>query len=275
MVADRPASRDDLVHMSSVLRRWVIEQSLESGVGHIGSALSIIEIIAALWGHVMHAPGSDEPERDRFVLAKGHAALAMYGAMRWLGLLDEDVFRTYCMDGSPLGVHPEKGLAGVEVGTGSLGQGLSVACGLALSLRRRQSQARVFVLVSDAECNEGQVWEAAMFAAHHRLDNLIVTVDVNGMQALGHTQDVLSMSPLSRRWEAFGWHAIEADGHDVSALVDAYTSGFTHRSGPTVILANTVLGKGISFMEDRLEWHYRNLPSDLAGRALAELGTHA
>jgi transketolase len=256
--------------MSAAVRRWVIEQANDSRVGHIGSALSVVETLAVLWGRVLRSPGSSDLDRDRFILAKGHAALALYGALRWLGLIDEDLFRTYCQDGSPLGVHPESGLPGVEVSTGSLGQGLSVGCGLALALRRRGSPARVYVLLSDAECDEGQVWEAAMFAAHHRLYNLIAVVDVNGMQAMGRTAEVLDTAPLSRRFGAFGWLAVEADGHDESDLLDALTEGISGRAGPAVVLARTVLGKGVSFMEDRLEWHYRNLSPDLAARALYE-----
>jgi transketolase len=272
-VADRPAPPDDdLAAMSAAVRRWVVEQAYESRVGHIGSALSVVETLAALWGGVLRAPGTDDPDRDRFILSKGHAALALFGALRWRGLIDEAMFHTYCRDGSPLGVHPEAGLPGVEVSTGSLGQGLSVGCGIALALRRRRSPARVFVLLSDAECNEGQVWEAAMFAAHQRLDNLVALVDVNGMQALGRTRDVLDLDPMAARWRAFGWHALDVDGHDLGALVAALTSGLEGRRGPAVVLARTVLGKGVSFMEDRLEWHYRNLSAELAGRALTEVG---
>jgi transketolase len=256
--------------MSAMIRLWVIEQSIASRVGHIGSALSIVETLAVLWGRVLRSPGSEDPDRDRFILAKGHAALALYSVLRFGGQIRDDLFRTYCRDGSALGVHPERGVPGVEISTGSLGQGLSVGCGLAYALRKRGSPARVFVLLSDAECNEGQVWEAAMFASHHDLDNLIAVVDVNGMQALGRTQDVLSMAPLARRWEAFGWLAREADGHDEAELLAALTDGIAGRAGPAVVLARTVLGKGVSFMEDRLEWHYRNLPPDLDGLALKE-----
>jgi transketolase len=256
--------------MSATVRSWIIEQSIASRVGHIGSALSIVEILSVLWGRVLYDPGSEDSERDRFILAKGHAALALYSVLRFRGLITGDLFRTYCRDGWPLGVHPERGLPGVEVSTGSLGQGLSVGCGLAYALRKRGSSARVFVLLSDAECNEGQVWEAAMFAAHHQLSNLIAVVDVNGMQALGRTRDVLNMDPLGRRWEAFGWLACEADGHDEADLLAALTDGIAQRTGPAVILAQTVLGKGVSFMEDKLEWHYRNLPPELDDLALAE-----
>jgi transketolase len=257
--------------LSSRLRRWIVEQSFESGVGHIGSALSIVDIMAVLWEHVLHEPGSDDPERDRFILAKGHAALALYGVLRAQGLISDKKFHTYCQDDSQLGVHPEGGLPGIEVATGSLGQGLSVACGIAYALRLRGSAARVFVLVSDAECNEGQLWEAVMFAAHHRLTNLIAIVDGNGMQAMGPTADVLNLAPLAPRWQAFGWQIQEVNGHDEAELRRAFTSGIANRTGPAVVLARTVLGKGVSFMESRVEWHYRNLSAELAGAALQEL----
>jgi transketolase len=262
----------DLGHMSATLRRWILEESFAAGVGHIGSALSIAEMMAALWGAVLRDPGSSNPDRDRFVLAKGHAALALYSALRYLGLIDEATFHTYCRDGSLLGAHPEPGLPGIEVGTGSLGQGLSVACGQALALARRGSPARVFALLSDAECNEGQVWEAAMLAAHHRLGNLVALVDCNGMQALGRTEGILNLNPLAARWSAFGWHALDVDGHDPEALVAALTNGLASQHGPTVVIAHTALGKGVSFMEDRVEWHYRNLSSELADAALREVG---
>jgi transketolase len=257
--------------MASTLRRWIIEQARAAHVGHVGSALSVVEMIAVLWGEVLRHPGTDRPERDRFILSKGHAALTLYSALRYRGLIDRRTFETYCTDGSALGTHPEHGLPGIEVGTGSLGQGLSVGCGQALALQRRASPGRVFVLLSDAECNEGQVWEAAMFAAHHRLRNLIVLIDDNGMQALGPTRAVLDTSPLAERWRAFGWHAVEVDGHDERALRVALTEGIAGRKGPAVVVARTVLGRGVSFMEDRLEWHYRNLTAELAAQALSEL----
>lgn len=256
---------------AAVLRRWIIEQCRDANVGHLGSALSIVEMLAVLWGDVMHRPGTDDPARDRFILGKGHAALALYAVMRLHGLIDEATYRTYCQDDSLLGVHPEHGLPGVEVTTGSLGQGLSVGCGQAIALAKRGSKARVFVLVSDGECNEGQVWEAAMLAAHHRLKNLVVMVDDNGSQAFGAARDVIDMSPMAERWRAFGWHAVEADGHDVSALRDALTTAIDARTGPAVVIAKTVLGKGVSYMEGRLEWHYRNLTPALAAQALAEV----
>lgn len=257
--------------LAARLRRWIIERSLAADVGHIGSALSIVEIMAVLWDRVMHEPGSDDPERDRFILAKGHAALALYGVLHARGLISEDQFHSYCQDHSRLGVHPECGVPGVEVATGSLGQGLSVGCGIAHALKARGSAARVFVLVSDAECNEGQMWEAIMFAAHHRLDNLVVVIDCNGMQALGATAGIVDLSPMARRWQAFGWHAVEVDGHDESALLAGFTERLAGRTGPAVVVARTALGKGVSFMENRVEWHYRNLTPALARDALREI----
>ena len=264
--------RPERSQFCAAVRHGIIRQSLDSRVGHIGSALSVVEMISVLWNDILRDPGSNDPDRDRFILAKGHAALALYMTMHFRGLLDEETLRTFCCDGSQLGVHPEFGLPGVEISTGSLGQGLSVACGIALAIRRRNSPARVFVLMSDAECNEGQVWEAAMFAAHHRLDNLVALVDVNGMQAMGPTRQVLDMAPLARRFEAFGWHEQEVDGHDEDALRYALTKGIANREGPAILLARTVAGKGVHFMERQLEWHYRNIDAKLAEQALQEIG---
>jgi transketolase len=261
----------DLRTACRTVRRGIIEQSLKAGVGHIGSSLSVVEILTVLWTRILRLPATDDPERDLFVLCKGHAALGLYAAMRAGGVLDEETFQTFCQDGSRLGVHPEFGVPGVEVTTGSLGQGLSVACGLALALQMRGSPGRVFALLSDAECNEGQVWEAAQFAAHQKLDNLIAVVDFNGMQALGPTAGIINMHPMSRRWAAFGWHTEDVDGHNVDALVDVLEAAPAVLRRPTMIVARTRLGKGVAFMEDRLEWHYRNLSPELAAQALEVL----
>ena len=256
--------------MARALRRWIIEQSLASNVGHVGSALSIVDVLCALWEGTMRDAGSAEPQRDRFILSKGHAALALYGALRWKGILDEATFGSFCRDGSLLGVHPEHTVPGVDVSTGSLGLGLSVGCGLAYAFRLRKQRSNVYVLVSDAECNEGQVWEAAQFAAHHGLANLCAIVDLNGLQALGHTRDVLRVPDMAGLWAAAGWTPIEVDGHDLTALIEALNPE-AHGARPRVLVARTVLGKGVSFMEDRLEWHYRNLTPELAQEALREL----
>jgi transketolase len=272
MALRNPVQHDvALRRAATTMRRWIIEQSLASNVGHVGSALSIVEPIVVLFESVMRNPGSGRADRDRFILGKGHAALALYAALRARGLLDDTTFKTYAGNGSLLGVHPEYFLPGVDVSTGSLGQSLSVGCGLAFGLRERGLSSRVYVLVSDAECNEGQIWEAVMFAAHHALSNLTVIIDLNGLQAMGRTSEILDMTAMASRWESFGWKAAEVDGHDIPALQLALQPNPT-TSAPRVVIARSVLGKGVSFMEDRYEWHYRNLTPELAAQALREIG---
>jgi transketolase len=239
------------------LRRIILDQSKRANVGHIGSALSVADILAALYGGILHIEGPDDPERDRFILSKGHAALALYAALHLAGFLPQERLGTYCGDGSLLGVHPERELAGVDFSTGSLGHGLSMGAGAALGARLSRSPRRVFVLASDAELNEGSSWEALMFAAHHRLSNLVAIVDVNGQQALGYTAEVLSLEPLTERFRAFGCDTWEVDGHDPKGLADT-VAGLDCRSegAPHVLLARTTFGKGVSFMENKIHWHY-------------------
>ncbi len=252
------------------MKRWIIEQSLASNVGHIGSALSIVEIMSTLWADIMRDPGTQSPLRDRFILAKGHAALTLYCALRWKGIIDEATFKTYCKDGSLLGAHPVHKIPGVELSTGSLGLGLSVGCGLAYGLRLKKLPSRVFVLISDGECNEGQVWEAAMFAGHHHLTNLCVIVDLNGSQCLGHTAEILDITHQIPIWKSFGWDVTAVDGHCIDDLFAALTTQ-SPTAKPRAIIARTILGKSVSFMENRFEWHYRNLTPELAAQALSEL----
>jgi transketolase len=254
------------------IRRAVIEQSRRANVGHIGSALSIADLIGALYAGPL---ATDAPDRDRFVLSKGHAALALYAALAATGRIPEAALDDYCGDGSHLGVHPERELAGVDFCSGSLGQGLSVAAGAALAARVQGSQRRAYVLLSDAELNEGSVWEAAMFAAHHKLDNLVALFDVNGQQALGYTKDVMDLGAVEDRFAVFGWDVQVVDGHDHELLAAALDTA-TERSGrPHVIMAQTTFGKGVSFMESRIEWHYLPLTEEQCGSALDELAAAA
>ena len=257
----------------TAIRRIVLEQAKRANVGHIGSALSIADIVAALYGHVLHVPAPRHPERDRFVLAKGHAVLAVYAALFLRGTLTETELASYCVDDTFLGVHPDHRLAGIDFSTGSLGLGLSVGVGAALAARVAGSVRRVFVLMSDAECNEGSVWEAAMFAAHHRLGRLTAIIDLNGQQALGRTEDVLSLAPMADRWRAFGWNAIECDGHDVDALAAVLAEPVEAQAPPRVVVARTIAGKGVSFMEGQIRWHYAPMSDDEYRRALDELDT--
>lgn len=251
------------------MRAWIIERSFAAGVGHIGSSLSIVDIMAVLWHDVMTRPGTDHPDRDRFILAKGHASLALYAAMHSTGQISAAEFETYCQDGTRLGVHPEHSLPGIEASTGSLGQGLSIACGQAYGLRQQKSAARVWALLSDAECNEGQVWEAAMFAAHHKLANLTAIIDLNGLQAMGETNRIIDMGNHFEKWRSFGWNAVEVDGHDAEELATVLSSESV--GAPRVVIARTVLGKHVPFMEGKVEWHYRPLTPPLRQEALAAM----
>lgn len=254
------------------MRRIILDQSRRANVGHIGSALSVADILAALYGGILRIESLDDLERDRFILSKGHAALALYAALHLAGFLSEELLDTYCGDGSLLGVHPENELAGVDFSTGSLGHGLSMGAGAALGARLQRSARRVFVLASDAELNEGSSWEAMMFAAHHRLSNLVAIVDVNGQQALGYTADVLSLEPLAERFRAFGCDVVEIDGHDPKAIADTVAELDCRSEGaPHVLIARTTFGKGVSFMEGRIHWHYWPMSEDEYRRATAEL----
>ncbi len=253
------------------IRRIVLEQSKRANVGHIGSALSVADLVAVLYDRVLRIPDPRHPERDRFVLSKGHAVLAVYAALALRGGLPLSQLDTYCGDGSLLGVHPEHVAPGVDFSTGSLGHGLSFAVGAALAARMQQQPRRAFVLLSDAECNEGSVWEAAMFAAHHRLANLVALIDLNGQQALGYTDHVLSLSPMADRWRAFGWDVHDVDGHDVEALANTMAHLDTTSGPPHVLVARTVFGKGVSYMERQIKWHYSPMSDDEYHRALAEI----
>ena len=261
----------DLPRMALDVRRTILVQSKRAGLGHIGSCLSIADIVTALYGEALHLPALDHPDRDRFILSKGHAALALYAALETSGWITQDQLSSYCENGSLLSGHPEHQLDGIELSTGSLGHGLSVGAGIALAGRLRGSAYRTFVLMSDAECNEGSVWEAAMFAAHHRLGNLVAIIDDNGQQALGHTADVLDLEPLAERWAAFGWDAQVVDGHDPVALAARIEALDTSVAAPHVLVARTVFGKGVSYMERKVEWHYWPMSGDDYARALDEL----
>jgi transketolase len=257
--------------LASHIRRIILEQSRRAHVGHIGSSLSIADILAALYGQVLNLPAPDHPERDRLVLSKGHAALALYAALHLRGLLSEDALNSYCADASLLGVHPEHVLRGVDFSTGSLGQGLSFGVGAALAARLQQSSRRVFVVLSDAECNEGALWEAVMSAAHHQLGSLFAIVDLNGQQAFGYTDDVLRLSPMAARWQAFGWDVHEVDGHDPDALAALIARLPGGHGAPHVLIARTTFGKGVSYMENQIRWHYLPMSEDQYVQAQAEV----
>jgi transketolase len=208
-------------------------------------------------------------------LSKGHAALALYAALFLRGLIVREQLETYCGDGTLLGVHPEHALPGVDFCTGSLGMGLSFGVGSALAARMKREERRVFVLISDAECNEGSTWESAMFASHHRLGNVHAILDLNGQQALGHTQDVLDLKDMAARWRTFGWEVQEVDGHDSAALARAFGPSAFGDQAPRMTIARTVFGKGVSFMENQVKWHYLPMSETEYQQALREAGAAA
>ena len=268
ITASPPPDARDLAYR---VRRVILEQSRRANVGHIGSSLSIADIVAALFAGPLSLATPDDPDRDRFILSKGHAALALYAVLHETGRLADDELSTFCGDLTRLGAHPEHVLDGVDFSTGSLGHGLSIGAGAALAARLQESTRSVYVLVSDAECNEGSVWEAVMFSAHHRLSNLVAIVDLNRQQAFGYTRDVLDLDPLRERWSAFGWDICEVAGHDVEAI-SAALAGLKRDEGPPhVLLAATTFGKGVSYMEGQIKWHYFPMSDEEYSTALAEL----
>ena len=242
---------------------------------HLASALSCIDILtAAYWGALQIDPKQPlMPERDRFILSKGHAATALYATLAHAGFFPTEHLARYNVDGGHLAEHPGPSCApGVEAATGSLGHGLGLGIGMALAGRIRRQDFRVFVLMSDGECNEGSVWEGALFAPAQRLGKLCVVIDFNKWQATGRSQDIMALDPLIDKWRAFGWNAVETDGHDVVHLAKLLATQPTSAEQPTAIVAHTVKGKGVSFMEDDNNWHYRIPTADEVDAAHAELG---
>lgn len=260
------------------IRTDIIEMLHEAGSGHPGGSLSCTDIMTALYfgGVLDHDPENPSKEdRDRFIMAKGHAAPALYATLAEAGYLPVEELKTLRKIGSRLQGHPDSNLCpGVEVSTGSLGQGLSIAAGLAAGLRLKGLSSRVFALMGDGECEEGQVWEAATFAAHQKLGNLIGIVDLNGLQIDGKVDDVCASGTLAGKFEAFGWEVHEVDGHDVDALVALLADlKASDDSRPKAVIAHTVKGKGVSFMEDQAGWHGKAPNDEETQRALAEIAS--
>ncbi len=235
----------------------------------------MVDLLAVLYGKVLRLDPArpDWPERDRFILSKGHACAALYAVLAERGFFPKAWLDRFCKDGSPLAGHiTHTGVPGVEVSTGALGHGLAIACGMALAGKRDARSYRVFVLLSDGECDEGSTWEAALFAPHHHLDNLVAIVDYNKIQSLGTVKEVLDLEPLAAKWQAFGWAVREIDGHDFEQIEHSLLNVPAEPGKPTCIVAHTVKGKGVSFMENKLLWHYRAPDSEEMCKALAELG---
>jgi transketolase len=257
---------------SKEIKRLVIEQSYRAHVGHIGCSLSIADILAALYGDFLHISSPKDPDRDHLILSKGHAALGVYAALHLSGILSKKQLASYHSDDSQIGTHPEFGVPGIELMTGSLGQGLGVAAGIAFAKKMKKTLSKTAVILSDAECNEGSVWEAAAFCAHHEL-NITAIIDLNGQQGFGYTKDVVSMGDMAAKWKAFGWTVVEVNGHDPAAIHKVLVSG-EKKNGPKMYIAKTKLGKGVSFMEGKVDWHYMPLTDDQYAQAIEEI-SHA
>ncbi|MFL6139304.1 MAG: transketolase [Frankiaceae bacterium] len=251
------------------VRERILEMGASPTGTHVGGSLSAADVLTVLYGAVLRVRPQepDWPERDWFVLSKGHAAAGLYAVLAEHGFIPEAECETYARAGSRLAGHPLRRLDGVELPTGSLGHGLSLACGAAFAARRLGRPSRAFALLGDGELQEGSVWEAAMAAAQHRLDNLVAIVDRNGWQISGRTEECLSLEPLADRWRSFGWAVVEVDGHDVAALIAALSRLPAAPGRPTVVLARTTKGRGVPMLEDRKKSHYVKLTPQMHTRA--------
>ncbi len=259
---------------AKLIRRDIIQMLYEAGSGHSGGSLSSTDIVTVLYFHYLrHRPdNSDWPDRDRFILSKGHCAPLLYAVLAESGYFPKKELRTLRRINSHLQGHPDmRKTKGVEASTGSLGQGLSISCGIALGGKLDKKNYTVYVLLGDGEIQEGQVWEAAMFASHYHLDNIVVIIDRNRLQVDGPTNKIMTIEPLADKWKAFGWKVIIIDGHSMNQILDALEKAKETKDKPTIIIANTIKGKGVSFMESQVDWHGKAPSKDEAEKALLEL----
>jgi transketolase len=265
----------DTKQLAGRIRKHAVKMTHSAKSSHVGSVLSIADILAVLYGQVL-VYKADEPGwngRDRFILSKGHAGAGVYAALAESGFFDKSILDTYCQNGSILSGHvSHKDVPGVELSTGALGHGLSVASGMAYAAKLSRQSHQVVTLLSDGECDEGSVWEAALFASHHRLSNLVVVIDYNGLQSIGTTEDTLALEPFPDKWKAFGWKVMEVDGHNHGQLANTLGDAKQWKEGPVCVIANTTKGKGVSFMENSVLWHYRSPQGEEYREALRLLG---
>ncbi len=266
------ASEQSTREFARRLRVHVLRMTHRARASHVGTCLSIADVLAVLYGAVARVDPTnpDWHGRDRVIMSKGHGAAALYAALVVRGFFPEEWLDRYCQDGALPGHVTHRGVPGVDASTGSLGHGLSLGCGMALAAQSERLDRRTFVILSDGELDEGSIWEALMFAAHHRLGRLFAVIDYNKIQSFGRVEEVLALEPLAAKLRAFGWNVVEVDGHDHAALSRALTQ--LPQAAPTVLIAHTVKGKGVSFMEDRLEWHYRSPSDEQLAAGLLELG---
>ncbi len=264
----------DTKELARRLRIHVLNMTSRGGSSHVGSAFSMADIIAVLYGSVLNVDPANPscPKRDRFILSKGHAGAMVYAALAETGFFPVEKLETHYQDGSDLSGHvSHKGIPGVELSTGSLGHGLPVGTGMAMAAKLRGDTHRVVVLMGDGECDEGSNWEAILFAAHHQLDNLVVIVDYNKIQSLASTAETLALEPFTDKWQSFGWNVVEAQGHDHDSLLESLSPSAAQPNQPTCVIAHTIKGRGVSFMENSVLWHYRTARGEEFAAALEEL----
>lgn len=276
--SDTPQIKPEVAEAASLARRIrlktlrMIDRARSS---HLGSAFSMAELLAVLYTRILRVDPARPAweDRDRFILSKGHACAPLYVVLAERGFFPASWLDEFYLDGSHLAGHASHtGVPGVEISTGSLGHGLSIACGMAVAGKHDRKSHRIFALLSDGECDEGSTWEAVLFAPHHHLDNLVVIVDYNKIQSLGTVKEVLDLEPMAAKWRAFGWAVQEIDGHNLNQIDETLARVPFEAGKPSCVIAHTVKGKGVSFMEDKLLWHYRAPDRDEMARALAELG---
>lgn len=260
--------------LANKIRKHVLIMTQLGNSSHIGSNLSIADILSVLYGSILNYNPNDpkSKNRDRFILSKGHAGAGLYAVLAECGFMPLEKLKTHCQDGSDLSGHiSHKEISGVEFSTGSLGHGLPVACGMALAAKINKNKHRVFVMLSDGECDEGSNWEAILFAAHHKLNNLTVIIDRNRLQSIYSTEDTLALEPLTEKWKSFGWDTIEINGHNHNELFQSCSNKKNIKTKPFCIIANTIKGKGVSFMENNTLWHYRSPQGEEYRLAMEEL----
>jgi transketolase len=255
------------------IRAHALRMVFKARSSHIGSCLSMADILAILYTRIMRIDPRQPllADRDRFIVSKGHAAAIIYAALAERGYFPVSDLDNYCANGSALTGHVSHAVPGVEVSTGSLGHGLPIAVGMAVAAKSAGMKSRIYCLLSDGECDEGSNWEAILFSPHHKLDNLIAIVDFNKIQSFGRVSEVLNLEPFADKWRAFGWETLEVDGHDILALEKNFAAPPV-AGKPRVLIAHTIKGRGVSFMEDKLEWHYKSPSDEQLKAALAEIG---
>ena len=263
----------DTKYLAKKIRLHTLQMTSQAGSSHVGSVFSMADIIAVLYGATLNKDPNNPKwaDRDRFILSKGHATSGLYAALAECGFFPVEDLKTFYQDGSNLLGHVSHRVPGVEVSSGSLGHGLPMGAGMAYGAKLDQQGHKVFVLMSDGECDEGSNWEAILFAAHHKLDNLVAIVDYNKIQSLDQVSNTLGLEPFTDKWNSFGWEVLEVDGHNLEELHTAFSNLPRKPNRPTCIIAHTIKGKGVSFMENTVLWHYRSPQGEEYASAVREL----